>query len=1343
MAAIDQSSYAVAFPTTDKNYQPAPRPRPPHLPFRRISLPTNPRHRESVVSVASFDSLAEEGDSPVTPSLPAVMRNLNSPNNNNQRRSKVRPTSSRRATKQPDAREAKRRKVIQEFYETEKAYVDGLELIYSHFLTPIIASLETPQPLLQRSDLASVFSNFVDIWNLHRAFYASLSDLLSSSPPDAAPPPLSPVLLSHFPYLSLYNPFVTAFPSTISAMANLTAPPSAYHPAAHPQYSPAFAAYLRAQEADPRCGKLKLRDWLLTIVQRCPRYLLLLKDLIGCTEPDDPEHAQLVAVHALVSKITLTLNTSIHTHAQTLALLALQRATPSLPADFPLIAPGRALVRRGPLAHVERGKAAPREREFLLFSDCLVWLEAEDGGGVGGWGGAGEAAPEGPVRPLMARSRSKSEAELPLLRGAGEGGTASPAPAPSPAPSPRKSAYHHPVSRMKRRHASTGAGDEGRWAYKGRAALVDLDVVVSAPPRERGEERRLEVLSPEGSFVLYADSEEERDAWTAAIRQTKAALFVALNATHPDSTLTSSASTAHLRRSLQALPFPPADERGLNPHQGKPPKGKDRTRTRTGGGSAAGGWSTGCPRYGSRTRRRRGACGADGRLGGAGGGTTAGCAGGTFFIADPNAPQGAGASKPARACNACYETVFPLLDSPAADDDDAGDDDDARGHAHELALALPLVALDAVPPARQRQAAKFERLLRRGGGGDAHAHVYAGSAEWDGEGGEVEMGPRERVRMVRSPPPRPRSYVQILEDFEENNSARFAATVVDLNDRDRDAEEGEGELLSFVPPRRREDTARRNKRFSLPAVALQTTSVTARTQAPAQEGHGQGQGRAPRAKRFSLVLGTRHHQHQPSRTQSEMVAGRGRIEEEDAAAAAQEGAPELGKGVAAGRLSELLGRQRPQRAEKMILDSRAVGAKVSHLADRNTRFLSPPLPSSGLYTFLQTTLLSILTSTMRLFVRSRPRHASSVTPYPIAPHLENCILDISRDASAHYAGGRKADLERGVLAGPKVARQAIRSDVLGQSGAIFSKPLEAASKRNALPTAPHPVFSSVVKSSPSAKRDPIPPLSVATNSARIPGHPRKTIPQDENTNPSAAQPTRRHRSPTKSRYLSFIRSSPTKSLGAKTSPDKTRISRRTTDRDAPCQLFSSPGDGAIAPLKLESGVSDEPIDWAARIRSVFYKNREGDEDLSESVRNLFNRDSGSSIGLDHSMDIIKDGDLLDERRGWSSRQASSSDADSFSGPSSLSPFPCSRSSELPYLGDRPTHPGISASSSSSSGAFNDLLASVERKYPGQRWKDIVEFSAEERCKGLHPYSGIDDEEKQQWSDVFCIDDYAH
>ena len=42
------------------------------------------------------------------------------------------------------------------------------------------------------------------------------------------------------------------------------------------------------------------------------------------------------------------------------------------------------------------------------------------------------------------------------------------------------------------------------------------------------------------------------------IRQAKAQLLVSLNVTNPNSTLTSSASTHHVRRSLQALPFPPA-----------------------------------------------------------------------------------------------------------------------------------------------------------------------------------------------------------------------------------------------------------------------------------------------------------------------------------------------------------------------------------------------------------------------------------------------------------------------------------------------------------------------------------------------------------------------------------------------------------------------------------------------------------------------------------------------------------------------------------------------------------------------------------------------------------------
>ena len=160
-------------------------------------------------------------------------------------------------------------------------------------MTPLITSLDGPSPLLERTELTSVFSNFVDIWNLHRSFSESLHSLLANflaNPHDTLPPPLSPILISHFPFLSLYTPFVTTFPNLINKLASLL------------ETNTAFLMFIKTQEEDVRCGKLKLQDWLLTIVQRCPRYVLLLKDLIDCTDVHDPEHTRLVAAKATLTR---------------------------------------------------------------------------------------------------------------------------------------------------------------------------------------------------------------------------------------------------------------------------------------------------------------------------------------------------------------------------------------------------------------------------------------------------------------------------------------------------------------------------------------------------------------------------------------------------------------------------------------------------------------------------------------------------------------------------------------------------------------------------------------------------------------------------------------------------------------------------------------------------------------------------------------------------------------------------------------------------------------------------------------------------------------------------------
>jgi FYVE, RhoGEF and PH domain containing 5/6 len=70
--------------------------------------------------------------------------------------------------------------------------------------------------------------------------------------------------------------------------------------------------------------------------------------------------------------------------------------------------------------------------------------------------------------------------------------------------------------------------------------------------------------------VFLSGSEEERDEWVTAIRAAKASLLISLNAMHPNSTLTASASNAHIRRTLQAIPHLPDEEAsGKHPKRGR------------------------------------------------------------------------------------------------------------------------------------------------------------------------------------------------------------------------------------------------------------------------------------------------------------------------------------------------------------------------------------------------------------------------------------------------------------------------------------------------------------------------------------------------------------------------------------------------------------------------------------------------------------------------------------------------------------------------------------------------------------------------------------------------------
>lgn len=156
----------------------------------------------------------------------------------------------------------------------------------------------------------------------------------TSSPAIAATPKISKILLYYLPHLSLYIPYITSFPSIPSILTTLF------------QTNPSFTHFILTQESHPLCSNLKLSHWLLTIVQRIPRWTMLI-DSLGKVMDDKMERDKLKEAWALAGKITENINTRLREQTDMLTLVNLQKAFYGLPRA--LVTPARRLIKKGEL----------------------------------------------------------------------------------------------------------------------------------------------------------------------------------------------------------------------------------------------------------------------------------------------------------------------------------------------------------------------------------------------------------------------------------------------------------------------------------------------------------------------------------------------------------------------------------------------------------------------------------------------------------------------------------------------------------------------------------------------------------------------------------------------------------------------------------------------------------------------------------------------------------------------------------------------------------------------------------------------------------------------------------
>nr|XP_012147901.1 PREDICTED: uncharacterized protein R02F2.2 isoform X1 [Megachile rotundata] len=265
--------------------------------------------------------------------------------------------SSERVARAPAHRNDTRTHVVVELYDTERSYVEALQILVNKYLQP----LKSPENagLVDSATVDEIFYQIPSILNHHEVFLEELRKRLDTWELKQT---IGDVFLDVFTkpvVLETYTLFLDNWKSAKKAIKTTC------------QAKPAFARFLETMEREHK-GKLGLDQLLIKPVQKIPRYELLIQRLLKHTDTTHPDYELLQAaqkeVHELVVKINCTERESLEWEQQQTTLREVQALVEGLAG---IVTNDRTFVRHD-LVTIASNQGTRKERALFLFSDLLV-----------------------------------------------------------------------------------------------------------------------------------------------------------------------------------------------------------------------------------------------------------------------------------------------------------------------------------------------------------------------------------------------------------------------------------------------------------------------------------------------------------------------------------------------------------------------------------------------------------------------------------------------------------------------------------------------------------------------------------------------------------------------------------------------------------------------------------------------------------------------------------------------------------------------------------------------------------------------------------------------------------
>jgi len=235
------------------------------------------------------------------------------------------------------------------------AYVNSLKVCEKYYLNPLIVLISNNKPILSDVEVKSIFGFIEIITKFHIKLYDRLKERIGKS--FTATTEISDIFNDFWNEGApkIYTRYIQSFDEAMRTLAHCGST------------NPTFKSYLSKTKSASEVKDLDLLAYLVMPVQRIPRYIMLLDDLLKHTSATHPDYNGLEKAIETTKEVTVTINEKKRELENTQRILLIQE---SLGNAENLVAPNRTFLLDGSFLEVKKGGS--KYRYLFLFNDLLV-----------------------------------------------------------------------------------------------------------------------------------------------------------------------------------------------------------------------------------------------------------------------------------------------------------------------------------------------------------------------------------------------------------------------------------------------------------------------------------------------------------------------------------------------------------------------------------------------------------------------------------------------------------------------------------------------------------------------------------------------------------------------------------------------------------------------------------------------------------------------------------------------------------------------------------------------------------------------------------------------------------